>query len=207
MKLSTKFVLTVTSALTLWQLTACAAPTMEGETMSEPTSVAMSASEAMTDTMVMTDTMAMTDTMVMTDTMAMTDEMTDTMTMTDTKPMTEEAAMADEMLMLRGELVGLGDGQHEGSGTVQIVKEGDGYIVQFTNFTSSEGPDLHVALSPSANPIADGIGAEWLDLGVLQATSGDQSYTVPADTDLSRYQSVVVYCVSFDFIFSAATLQ
>jgi hypothetical protein len=80
-------------------------------------------------------------------------------------------------------------------------------MLKLTNFSSSQGPDLHVILSKNANPIQEKVGADWLDLGVLQATSGDQEYAIPADVDFSMYHSVVVYCVSYDFVFSAATLQ
>lgn len=203
---------------TIWSLTGCGAPAMEtGATADKPTAesamaetkamtatAAMSASQAMTESTPLTETHAMTDSMALTETHAM----TETMAMTETHAMTTSTAMADEaMMMLHGVLVGLGDGQHEGAGDVEIAGKVGAYTLKLTNFTSSEGPDLHVILSKNADPIAEKVGADWLDLGELQATSGDQAYSLPADADLSAYKSVVIYCVSYDFVFSAATLQ
>jgi hypothetical protein len=64
-----------------------------------------------------------------------------------------------------------------------------------------------VILSKNADPIHEKVGEGWLDLGALQATSGNQQYTLPANSDLGSYQSAVIYCVTYDFVFSAATLQ
>jgi hypothetical protein len=36
---------------------------------------------------------------------------------------------------------------------------------------------------------------------------GNQNYDIPAGTDLSRYQSVVIYCKPFHVVFATATLR
>jgi Electron transfer DM13 len=168
----------------------------------EPTSTPAAAA-LVTETKTMTETTAITDT-AMSDSTAM----TETAAMTATAVVAVTPAPTEEVILtLQGSLVGLGDGQHEGSGNVEISGEPGAYTLKFTNFSSSEGPDLHVILSRNADPINEKIGTDWLDLGLLQATSGDQEYALPADADLAAYQSVVVYCVTYDFVFSAATLQ
>lgn len=212
MNIRQSITLTVVASLTAWSLLACGAPD-PAPTANQPAAVEPTSTPAavppVADTKAMTETHAMTETQAMTDTaMSESKAMTETAAMTETHAMTEAKAMAEEAMMtLHGSLVGLGDGQHEGSGDVEISGKPGAYTLKFTNFTSSEGPDLHVILSKNADPITEKVGADWLDLGELQATSGDQEYTLPADADLSAYKSVVVYCVTYDFVFSAATLQ
>jgi hypothetical protein len=210
------FTLTLVTLITTWSLAACGAPMMEKGAMADKTmsgqamhqSTAMTATQSMSSTMMMSDTHAMTESMAMTDTMMMSDThaMSGTMMMSDTHTMSESMAMPAPM-MLHGALVGLGDGQHEGAGMVEIAGKAGAYTLKLNNFFSSEGPDLHVILSKNADPIHDKVGDGWLDLGNLQATSGDQQYALPADTDLGSYKSAVIYCVTYNFVFSAATLQ
>ncbi|MCB0981756.1 MAG: DM13 domain-containing protein [Acidimicrobiaceae bacterium] len=103
------------------------------------------------------------------------------------------------------EFVGL---EHDGSGRVLLVTAEDGtVVVRIEGLDTSNGPDLKVYLS--ANPV-DGPGGAFDDdaisLGGLRGNLGDQNYTVPAGTDLSRFASVVVWCDRFDAAFTAAPL-
>lgn len=207
--------LSLITLATAWSLMACSAPMMEHGAMANKTTAgqSMQAATAMTATHAMTASMAMTDTMMsdshaMSESMPMTGTvmMSGTVMMTDTHAMSESMTMHDQM-MLYGNLVGLGDGQHEGAGMVEIAGQAGAYTLKLTNFSSSEGPDLHVILSKNADPIHEKVGDGWIDLGNLQATSGDQQYDIPAGADLSLYKSAVIYCVTYDFVFSAATLQ
>jgi hypothetical protein len=47
----------------------------------------------------------------------------------------------------------------------------------------------------------------YLSLGPLKGNIGDQVYDIPADTDLTRFTSVSVWCDRFDVSFGAAPLQ
>jgi hypothetical protein len=40
----------------------------------------------------------------------------------------------------------------------------------------------------------------------LKGNIGSQNYEIPADVDVSQYQSVVIYCMPFHVVFSTATL-
>ncbi len=51
------------------------------------------------------------------------------------------------------------------------------------------------------------MGADMIDLGSLKGNVGDQNYEIPADVDLSEYQSIVIYCQPFHVVFSIATLN
>lgn len=45
------------------------------------------------------------------------------------------------------------------------------------------------------------------ELGPLKGTEGDQNYSIPAGTDLSKYKTVAIYCERFNVTFGAAPLQ
>jgi hypothetical protein len=98
------------------------------------------------------------------------------------------------------------DASHKGSGTATIYQQGEAQLLRFQDFNVTNGPDLHVLLSTSPNPTSqDGLG-EYLDLGSLKGNVGDQNYDIPAGTDLSQYQSIVIYCQPFHVVFSTAVL-
>lgn len=99
---------------------------------------------------------------------------------------------------------------HDGSGTAQIIKLEDGsYVLRFDDFQVLNGPDLYVYLT-SADQVAPEIGGELpdtLSLGKLKGNIGAQNYVLPADIDLSKYKSVVIWCQAFHVPFSAAPLS
>jgi hypothetical protein len=47
---------------------------------------------------------------------------------------------------------------------------------------------------------------DYLNLGRLKGNQGDQNHELPADVDLARFRSVVVWCDRFDSAFGAADL-
>ena len=102
------------------------------------------------------------------------------------------------------------DSFHRGSGSATIYRlpSGEG-VLRLENFSVTNGPRLHVILTPSANPAgrsdvrADG----HLDLGGLKGNRGDQNYPIPADADLSSFGAAVIYCVPFNVVFSVASLE
>lgn len=97
------------------------------------------------------------------------------------------------------------DAAHKGSGIATIYQQGEDLILRFEEFSVTNGPALHVYLSTSANP-TDDLG-EYIDLGDLKGNIGDQNYTIPAGTDLSQYQSIIIYCEPFSVVFSTAMLN
>ena len=98
---------------------------------------------------------------------------------------------------------------HAGSGHAGVYQlADDSRILRFENFSVENGPDLYVYLVP-VNPVPDGVGSEIpgsFNLGRLKGNLGDQNYEIPADLDLSQYQSVVIWCQAFSVPFSAAPL-
>jgi hypothetical protein len=47
----------------------------------------------------------------------------------------------------------------------------------------------------------------FVDLGLLRAFKGSQRYAIPAGVDLSKYQSVIIWCEQFSVLISPADLK
>ena len=98
---------------------------------------------------------------------------------------------------------------HIGGGQALIYQLADGSrILRLQDFEVDNGPDLHVYLVP-IDPVPSSIGTEIpgsVDLGELKGNIGDQNYEIPADLDLSQFQSVVIWCQPFRVPFIAAPL-
>ena len=123
------------------------------------------------------------------------------------KEMADEMPAAEWITAASGTFFGA-DSFHEGEGTAVILQQGDQQVLRFEDFRVTNGPDLHVILSKNPNPTdRSDIGDDYIDLGSLKGNVGNQNYEIPADIDLSEYQSVVIYCVPFHVLFSSATLS
>ncbi len=102
------------------------------------------------------------------------------------------------------------DRAHKGMGNASLVAlSGGGHEIQLTEFEVTNGPDLEVWLSahPDPDAKADVTGNEWLALGQLKGNVGDQAYAIPAGTDVSAFNSVVIWCEQFGVLFSPAALK
>ncbi len=124
------------------------------------------------------------------------------------KAMDDEMAQMDTATaLLSGQFTGA-DSFHMGEGSATLFELGDQRVLRFEDFSVTNGPDLHVILSKHPAPIdRSDIGEDYIDLGTLKGNLGNQNYELPADIDISEYQSVVIYCVPFHVVFATATLQ
>ena len=123
-------------------------------------------------------------------------------------PVVETATPEPEPVELtRGEFI---TQEHGTYGTARIVELADGSrILRLENFSTSNGPDLHVWLSDQR------AGGDWfkygggrsVQLGALKATDGNHNYAIPADADLTGLTSAVIWCVRFDVAFGSAALS
>jgi Electron transfer DM13 len=99
---------------------------------------------------------------------------------------------------------------HPTSGTATIYKMADGsHMLRFTNFDTSNGPDVHVYMvaSDDAKDAATVERAGFVDLGSIKGNVGDQNYTLPSDLDLAKYRAVSIWCKRFSVNFGAAALK
>jgi hypothetical protein len=101
---------------------------------------------------------------------------------------------------------------HPTSGRASIYQmPGGKRFLRLTDFTTSNGPDVHVVLAPSGDPsltkeLVKG-QLTSVELGPLKANQGDQNYDLPDSVDLKRYDAVVIYCVRFHAVFGLAKLE
>lgn len=91
-------------------------------------------------------------------------------------------------------------------------------ILRFEEFSVVNGPALRVALATTppedtsdeeeATPTSpiEYIVTGGLDLGPLIGTTGNQNYDIPAEVDITQFDSVVIYSPSLEMIYSIAPL-
>ena len=99
---------------------------------------------------------------------------------------------------------------HETSGNATIYQLPDGKrTLRLTDFKTSNGPDVQVYLvaAPDAQDNDTVTRAGFVQLGALKGNIGDQNYDVAADVDLSKYQSVTIWCRRFSVNFATAPLM
>ena len=102
------------------------------------------------------------------------------------------------------------DSFHKGSGEATIFRGPDGsLLLRLENLRVTNGPDLHVILSPHPDPGDQGElkGPGYIDLGKLKGNRGNQNYEIPDEVDVAATGSVVIYCKPFHVIFSVASLE
>ena len=99
--------------------------------------------------------------------------------------------------------------EHETTGEARLILlDADTFFVRLEDFSTSNGPDLHVWLSEET------AGGNWfkyrnarhVELGELKANNGNQNYAVPAGADLDGMRSVVIWCKRFFVAFGSAPI-
>lgn len=101
------------------------------------------------------------------------------------------------------------DRSHPSSGTANVLNDGTAQrFLRFEDFQTDNGPDLNVYLSTAAPDAPAGeFDDDFIDLGDLKGNIGPQNYEIPAGLDLTRYRTVVIWCVRFSVAFGAAGLS
>ena len=111
--------------------------------------------------------------------------------------------------LARGDF-GVVDAIHRGEGTATVLRLADGrHVLRLgDDFRVTNGPDLYVYLSGAAAPrtSAELHAAGAFEIAPLKGNVGGQNYELPADLDLARFRSVVIYCRRFTTVFSTAEL-
>ncbi len=95
---------------------------------------------------------------------------------------------------------------HKGSGQAKLIEIDGKTFLRLENFSVTSGPDLYVYLSNSTKPTHDikDLG-DYVELGRLKATSGDQNYNVLAGAE--GYRTAVIWCKQFGVLFSFAVME
>jgi hypothetical protein len=113
-----------------------------------------------------------------------------------------EIKMTNDTMTLMGNFVDAGDGFHKAEGIAKVINLADGRtFLRLENLKTTNGPDLYVYLS---------VGKDALDivnLGRLKGNIGNQNYEIPAGTDLSKYNTALIWCKAFSTLFGSSKLS
>ncbi len=122
--------------------------------------------------------------------------------------MMEETMMEETMMeepkpvSYTGTFVGIGDGIHDAQGfALTIPLENGKTVLRLENFKATNGPDLFVYLSTDRN------ASDFINIGELKASSGNQNYDLPSNVDLGKYNKVLIWCKAFGVLFGSAELS
>jgi len=101
-----------------------------------------------------------------------------------------------------GKFIGAGDGIHNAEGVAKIIPVQEGSkVLRLENLKVTNGPDLYVYLA------TDKSASDFVDLGRLKGNIGNQNYDIPVDTDLTRYDTVLIWCKLFSVLFGSAVIN
>jgi hypothetical protein len=104
-------------------------------------------------------------------------------------------------LLLTGTFVGVGDGVHHAQGIAKVIPiEGGSNVLRLEDLVVTNGPDLYVYLS------TDKSASDFVNLGRLKANIGNQNYPIPDGTDMTKYDTVLIWCRAFSVLFGSAEL-
>ena len=95
---------------------------------------------------------------------------------------------------------------HKGTGSAKLVEIDGQKILRLEDFSVVNGPDLYVYLTKTDKPTKDikSLG-NFLDLGPLKATMGNQNYAVR--DDIQDYKTAVIWCRRYGVLFTYAVMQ
>ena len=114
---------------------------------------------------------------------------------------TTQPSDSEEFSAKSGVFVGVGDGIHDAQGNALVIPLENGQkVLRLEDFRSTNGPDLYVYLA------TDSGASDYVNLGRLKANIGNQNYDIPAGTDLSKYDNVLIWCKQFSVLFGSAEL-
>lgn len=103
--------------------------------------------------------------------------------------------------MLSGKFIGINDGIHNAEGVVKVIALDDGTsVLRLENFKATNGPDLYVYLA------TDKSSSDIVNLGRLKGNIGNQNYATPAGTNLTKYNTALIWCKAFSVLFGSAQL-
>jgi len=113
-----------------------------------------------------------------------------------------ETSMPKNTKPLMGNFVDAGDGFHKAQGVAKVINPADGKtFLRLENLKTTNGPDLYVYLSTGKDV------SDIVNLGRLKGNIGNQNYEIPTGTDLTKYNTVLIWCKAFSTLFGSAKLS
>lgn len=112
-----------------------------------------------------------------------------------------DSTMKPDIEPLMGNFIDAGDGFHKAEGIAKVIDLTDGRtFLRLENLKTTNGPDLYVYLSTGMDV------SDIVNLGRLKGNIGNQNYEIPIGTDLSKYNTVLIWCKAFSTLFGSAQL-
>ena len=109
------------------------------------------------------------------------------------------------VVLYNGTLIG-GEFGDKARGDVSMEKAGSKYYLVFKNFSSYNGPDIHVYFSKTigsnAMPPVD-----YKDLGFLKYLNGNFNYELANKPDVDTYKYVIIWCAQYRIQFGYTELK
>lgn len=87
------------------------------------------------------------------------------------------------------------------SGMATVYNQAGKLVLALEDMTISNGPQLHVYLSKEVEPV------NFIDLGALQSTRGNQVYDIAGMPDFLQYKYALIHCKKYNHLFGSAKLQ
>jgi hypothetical protein len=113
-----------------------------------------------------------------------------------------ETTVTNNTMALMSNFIDAGDGFHKAEGVAKVVNLADGRtFLRLENLKTTNGPDLYVYLSVGKD------ASDIVNLGRLKGNIGNQNYEIPARTDLSKYNTILIFCKAFSTLFGSAKLS
>ena len=96
---------------------------------------------------------------------------------------------------------------HPTAGKATIIEEnGQKYLEFDSDFTTARGPAVKVVLHKNSSVPVNLQQKDYITIANLKSFDGKQRYSLPADIDLDKYQSVAIWCQRFNVTFGYADL-
>lgn len=111
----------------------------------------------------------------------------------------DEMVSPDGVLRVSGSFKGYGS--EKVTGLAKIYNTNNQYMLKMENFSTTNGPDLKVYLSKAASPL------EFISLGSLKSTNGNQVYPINGTPDFSQYRYVLIHCEKYNHLYGSAELM
>ena len=87
------------------------------------------------------------------------------------------------------------------TGKASVSVQNGKYTLALENVSISNGPDLHVYLSKEMQPV------NFIDLGKLKSTNGNQLYNITGQPDFSEYKYALIHCQQYNHLFGSSALK
>ncbi|MBA2438335.1 MAG: DM13 domain-containing protein [Acidimicrobiia bacterium] len=114
--------------------------------------------------------------------------------------------MASAPVLAEGEFYEI---DNPGTGRAVVYGLADGRrVLRLEDFETVATADLFVWLSQAVDPQTseDTVSAEYVDLGPLKSTLGNQNYEIPAEVATEDIRSIVIWCEPVRIAYTAAAL-